>query len=164
MAGTWIDRERQLANGSQSWETISDRLENVSSIVEDTIQKSQSDITKYPRINGNGKSLSQLLANLNYYVQLLGEIHATTEALSTWAEKRYEIEKGLELHRLTGKEKMGVTQAGGAKYERVQEYLDTMVKCVALNKRVQNARSSARDTTEAVRSRIGQLRGQMRAS
>lgn len=162
MAGSWQSEERRLAAQPQTWETIRARLENVRPTVEDTIRKSQADIAKYPSYNGDGEGLSQLLANLNYYVQLLGEIHSTTEALRIWTDKRYEIEKGLELHRLT-QEKMGVTQAGGAKYERVQQYLDTMVTCGSIDKRTQNARSSARDTTEAIRSRIGQLRGQLRA-
>ena len=161
----WIAKERQLAAiRPQTWETIEQRYNNVLPQVEKTIPLSQADIDRYPRMNDNGEHLSQLLANLNYYVQLLGELHAVTEQLKTWTEKRYEAEKGIEKYRLVKTEKMAIGLADGAKYTHVTQYLDIMVMCDGLDKRVQNARSSARDTTEAIRSRIGQLRGQLRSS
>lgn len=160
----WITTERQLAAiRPQTWETITQRYENVLPKVNQTIPLSQADIDRYPKMNNNGEHLSQLLANLNYYVQLLGELHAVTEQLKAWTDKRYEAEKGLEKYRLI-KEKMAIGTAEGAKYEKVVTFLDIMVMCAGLDKRVVNARSSARDTTEAIRSRIGQLRGQLRSS
>ncbi len=161
----WITTERKLAAiRPQTWETIQARYDNVLPIVESTIPLSQADIDRYPRLNNNGEHLSQLLANLNYYVQLLGEIHAVTEQLKIWTDKRYEAEKGIEKYRLVKEEKIAIGLADGGKYTKVTEYLDIMVRCGGLDKRVQNARSSARDTTEAIRSRIGQLRGQLRSS
>ena len=148
----------------KSWEDAEKLLGELKPEVEQTITRSQADIGRYPKMNDNGEHLSQLLANLNWYVQKLGELHARAEALKTWTEKRYEIEKGLELDRLVKVEKMSASQAGGSKYVKVKEYLDPMVRASAMHLRVQNARSSARDTTEAIRSRIGQLRGQLRNS
>lgn len=161
----WITIERQLAAiRPQTWETIEKRFENIKPVVDSTIPLSQADIDRYPKYNGNGEHLSQLLANLNYYVQLLGELHAVTEQLKTWTDKRYEAEKGLEKYRLVKSEKMAIGTAEGAKYEKVVTFLDIMVMCDGVDKRVVNARSSARDTTEAIRSRIGQLRGQLRST
>ena len=161
----WLAIERQLAvTRPQTWEIIQQRYDNVAPMVEKTIPLSQSDIDRYPRLNDNGEHLSQLLANLNYYVQLLGELHSVTEQLKIWTDKRYEAEKGIEKYRLIKEEKLAVGTADGAKYTNITQYLDIMVMCDGLDKRVQNARSSARDTTEAIRSRIGQLRGQLRSS
>lgn len=160
----WIEIDRSLAAKPQTWEIIKQRFVNVKEVVDNTIPLSQADIARYPKLNNNGEALSQLLANLNYYVQLLGELHAVTEQLKIWTDKRYEIEKGLETVRLVKEEKKAVNYAQNAKYVKVQDYLDIMVRSAALDKRVQNARSSARDTTEAIRSRIGQLRGQLRSS
>ncbi len=147
-----------------SWEDAEVMVNKLKPTVDTTVDLSMKDIGRYPRMNDNGEHLSQLLANLNWYVQKLGDLHADAEGLKTWTEKRYEIEKGLELNRLIKVDKVGVTQAAGAKYEKVQQYLDIMVRAGVLHQRVQNARSSARDTTEAIRSRIGQLRGQQRSS
>lgn len=160
----WLAIERQLASiRPMTWEVIEQRVANVKPIAEKNISLSQADIERYPRDNNNGEFLSQLLANLNWYVQLLGEIHSVTEQLKLWTDKRYEAEKGLEKYRLI-QTKMAIGTAEGAKYEKVVSYLDIMVECAGLDKRVQNARSTARDTTEAIRSRIGQLRGQLRSS
>lgn len=169
MARNWVEvafeQERKLASKRpQTWDTISERHEIVLKLADYFIPLSQADIDRYPRINGDGEALSQLLANLNYYVQLLGEIHSATEQLKIWTDKRYEAEKGIEKYRLIKGESMAIGLADGGKYNKVVEFLDIMVVCEGLNKRVQNARSSARDTTEAIRSRIGQLRGQLRSS
>lgn len=162
MAEGWLTVERRLAAiRPQTWETIQQRLENALPTADTVIPLSQADIDRYPKLNGNGESLSQLLANLNYYVQLLGELHSVTEQLKLWTDKRYEAEKGIEKFRLIKEDKLAVGTADGAKYNSVVQYLDTMVQCAGLDKRVQNARSSARDTTEAIRSRIGQLRSQV---
>lgn len=169
MATNWVedafDQERKLRSiRPQTWDTIQQRYDNVVRLADHFIPLSQADIDRYPKFNGDGESLSQLLANLNYYVQLMGEIHSITEQLKIWTDKRYEAEKGIEKHRLVKGEKMAIGLADGAKYDHVVQYLDIMVTCDGLDKRVQNARSSARDTTEAIRSRIGQLRGQLRSS
>ncbi len=148
----------------RTWESVKKELADLSIRANKQIELSQKDIARYPHDNNNGEFLSQLLANLNHYVQVLGEIHAQTEQLKIWTDKRYDIEKGLEKYRLVKEEKMAIGTAEAAKYDKVQEYLDVMVDCAGLDKRVQNARSSARDTTEAIRSRIGQLRGQLRGA
>lgn len=160
---SWLQIERDLASViPQTWETITQRYDNVFPIINKTIEDSQSDIRKYPRMNGNGEQLAQLLANLNYYVEKLGELHAVTEALKTWTDKRYDIEKALAAVNVV-KSGKPTTYANNAKYEVAQNFLDKMVMAASLHLRVQNQRSSARDTTEALRSRIGQLRGQLRS-
>ncbi len=147
-----------------SWESAADMLAYWKPKVDDVIKLTSADIQRYPHVNDNAESLAQLLANLNYYVMKLGEIQPRLERLKTWTEKRYEIEKGLETVRIARDEKKSVTYASNAKYEKVQEFLDTMVNAGALHMRVQNARSSARDTTEAIRSRISQIKGSIRSS
>lgn len=146
-----------------TWELVEQKFAALKPLVDKTINDSKADIARYPQVNQNGESLAQLLANLNYYVEKLGEYHAKTERLKTWTEKRYDIEKALEKVQLVREKKMAIGLAEAAKYEKVQQYLDIMVNAGALHIRVQNARSSARDTTEAIRSRIGQLRGQQRS-
>lgn len=147
-----------------SWESVQKQLERLQPIVEQTIGLTAKDIQNYPFVNNNGEHLSQLLANLNYYVLKLGELQPQLERLKNWTEKRYEIEKGLETVRITRDEKKPVNYAQNAKYEKVQAFLDIMVTASALHMRVQNARSSARDTTEAIRSRISQIKGAIRSS
>lgn len=147
-----------------SWETVKNELDELEPVVANLVGLTSKDIFRYPRVNNNPEQLSQLLANLNYYVLNLGENQARLEQLKLWADKRYEIEKGLETVRLAREEKRAVNYAQNAKYERVQQFLDTMVNASALYMRVQNARSSARDTTEAIRSRISQIKGTIRSS
>lgn len=147
----------------ESWTDAEAKLKKLEPIVEEKVRLSAADIAKYPLMNDNGEHLSQLLANLNWYVQGLGELQPQAEAIKTWTEKFYEAEKGIEKTRLVKQEKMAIGLADGAKYQSVVQYIDIMVRAGALHMRVQNARSSARDTTEAIRSRIGQLRGQQRS-
>lgn len=146
-----------------NWETVRSEYERLKPIIEEAIRLSLNDIRRYPINNNNGETLSQLLANLNWSVQKLGELQPQIARLKGWTEGRYSIEKGLETVRIV-KSGKPVGYAGNAKYEKVQEFLDITVETDALHMRVQNARSSARDTTEAIRSRIGQLRGQIRSS
>lgn len=147
-----------------SWELAQKKLEELEPLVNQTVNLTAADIQKYPRMNDNGEHLSQLLANLNYYVLKLGELQPQLEQLKNWTDKRYEIEKGLETVRITREEKKAVNYAQSAKYEKVQQFLDIMVSASAMYMRVQNARSSARDTTEAIRSRISQIKGALRSS
>lgn len=140
------------------WTSAEKRLAALKAEAEENIKLSQADIGRYPKFNDDGQSLSQLLANLNWYVQRLGELHAQAESLQLWTSKRYDIEKGLEVMRIVRVDKKAVNFAENAKYQKIADFLDIMVEASALHKRVQNARSSARDTTEAIRSRIGQLR------
>lgn len=148
----------------QSWEEVRGKLNKLKPLVDKTVADCEKDMARYPKMNNNGEHLSQILANLNWYVMKLGNIHSETEALKVWTEKRFEIEKGIELDRLVKVEKVGVTQAAGTKYVHVQQFLDPVVRASAMHLKVQNARSTARDATEGIRSRIGQLRGQMRSS
>lgn len=147
-----------------SWDVVRERLNDREVMAQRWIGLAAADIKKYPHTHGNPEALAQLLANLNYYVLELGELQAETEQMKTWTEKRYEIEKGLEVVRLVRDEKKPVGFSDAAKYEKVQQFLDTMVSAGALHLRVQNARSSARDTTEAIRSRISQIKGALRSS
>ncbi len=147
----------------KTWDIAEARYNSVEKLVSHFVPLAQADIDLYPRNNNNGEGLSQLLANLNYYVGVLGEIHSITEELKIWTDKRYEVEKGMEKYRLVKEEKMAIGLADGGKYNKVGSYLDIMAACAGIDKRVQNARASARDTTEAIRSRIGQLRGQARS-
>lgn len=147
-----------------TWDIVDAKLAKLKPTVNETIKLTTEAIEMYPRYNDNGEHLSQLLANLNWYVLRLGELQPAAERLKNWTEKRYNIEKGLETVRITKEEKKAVNYAENAKYEKVQHFLDTMVEASVMHLRVQNARSSARDTTEAIRSRIGQLRGQQRSS
>lgn len=149
---------------SLSWESVREKIVELQPEVERVVGLTAADIQKYPHVNDNPESLSQLLANLNFYVLKLGELQPQLEQLKTWTEKRYEIEKGLEVVRLIRDEKKPVGYSDAAKYEKVQQFLDTMVTAGALHLRVQNARSSARDTTEAIRSRISQIKGSIRSS
>lgn len=141
-----------------TWDIVDKRLATLTKEADENIKLSQADIGRYPQFNNNGEDLSQLLANLNWYVQRLGEFHAQAEELQLWTAKRYDIEKGLEVMRIVREDGKAVNFAENAKYQKIADFLDIMVQTSALHKRVQNARSSARDTTEAIRSRIGQLR------
>lgn len=146
-----------------TWDIVRDKFATLKPLVDKNIALSSKDIGKYPTHNGDGEYLSQLLANLNWYVQKLGDLQSDTEQLKLWTEKRYDIEKGMAAVRIAESGK-AVTHANNAKYKEIQQFLDIMVDANVLHMRVQNARSSARDTTEAIRSRIGQLRGQLRSS
>lgn len=147
-----------------SWELVRETLGELEPTISKIISLTAADIQKYPHHNDDPEALSQILANLNYYVLKLGELQPRCERLKTWTDKRYEIEKGLETVRIIREEKKAANYAQSAKYESVQQYLDTMVSASALHMRVQNARSSARDTTEAIRSRISQIKGAVRSS
>ena len=147
-----------------TWESVAKQLTALKTPIEQLIALTLADIERYPKMNENGEHLAQLLANLNYYVMQLGECQPKYKRLDIWCEKRYEIEKGLETVRIHRDENKAVNYAQNAKYEKIQNFLDTMVEASAMHMRVQNARSSARDTTEAIRSRIGQLRGAQRSN
>lgn len=146
------------------WEFVAKELELLKGPAEELIANTLADIKRYPHHNNDGESLSQLLANLNYYVMQLGELQPRVRKLDLWCDKRYEIEKALETVRIHKEENKAVNYAQNAKYIKVQDFLDLVVQSSALHMRVQNARSSARDTTEAIRSRIGQLRGAQRSN
>lgn len=156
-----------MAAGSQSYESWDEVRSDFALVAPDADKKialTREDIKRWPRFIHDGESLAQLLANLNFYVMELGEIHAKTERMSNWTKEQFAAEKGIELARIVNAEKKSATYAAGAKYEKVQQFIGTMVEASALHLRVQNCRSSARDTTEAIRSRIGQLRGAIRSS
>lgn len=147
-----------------SWESVKAELERLEPVVNQTITLALKDIESYPHYNNNEEFLSQLLANLNWYVMQLGEYHAELEQLKIWSDKRYEIEKGLETVRIVREDGKPVNYANNAKYGKVKEFLDIMVTSSALCLRVQNARSSARGTNEAIRTRISLIKGAQRSS
>lgn len=147
-----------------SWELAKNEIEKLEPDVAETIKLTSRDIASYPHYNNNEEHLSQLLANLNWYVLRLGEFQAQLEQLKIWTERRYEIEKGLETVRIVRDENKPFNYATAAKYERVKGFLDTMVTAGALCMRVQNARSSARGTNEAIRTRISLIKGAQRST
>jgi hypothetical protein len=147
-----------------SWELVQAEIARLEPTVNTTLGLVRKDIESYPHYNNNEEFLSQLLANLNWYVLQLGDLHAELEPLKIWTDKRYEIEKGLETVRIVRDERKPVNYANNAKYEAVKLFLDTMVTAGALCMRVQNARSSARGTNEAIRTRISLIKGAQRSS
>lgn len=146
-----------------SWEVCKDRIATWAAEAEPHLNKAAEYIQRYRVVNDSGEQLSQLLAELNFRVLHLGDLQAKVKRIELWTDKRYEIEKALAAVTLL-REKKPATYAKEAKYETVQEFLDIMVDASALHMRLQNGRSSARDTTEAIRSRISQLKGDQRSS
>lgn len=146
-----------------SWARVKELLEKWQPKVVDKITGAAADVNKYPYALNNEETLAQLLANLNFFAVSLGEWQARYKRLDLWCDKRYEIEKGLETVRIV-KEGKATNYAQSAKYEKVQEYLDIMVNASAMHMRVQNARAASRDTAEAIRSRISQIKGARRSS
>lgn len=146
-----------------SWELCSKRIADWQPGAEEHLQASAKYIQMYRVTNDDGEKLSQILAELNYRVMMLGDLQARFKRIELWTSHRYEIEKALSAVTLL-RDKKPATYAKEAKYETVQQYLDTMVDASAMHMRLQNGRSSARDTTEAIRSRISQIKGALRSS
>jgi len=145
-----------------SWELCKQRVADWSAEVEEHLNVTAKYIQMYRVTNDDGEKLSQILAELNYRVMRLGDFQAKYKRLQLWTSGRYEIEKGLAALALL-KEKKPATYAKEAKYETVEKFLDIMVDADAMHMRLQNGRSSARDTTEAIRSRISQIKGAIRS-
>lgn len=146
-----------------SWELCKQRMAEWAADVEEQLNFAAKYIQLYRASNDDGEKLSQLLAELNYRVMRLGDYQAKYKRLALWTDKRYEMEKALAALKLL-KQKNPATYAKEAKYESVGQYLDIMVDADAMHMRLQNGRSSARDTTEAIRSRISQIKGAIRSS
>lgn len=146
-----------------SWELCKQRMDDWRSDVEEQLNFTAKYIQLYRSSNDDGEKLSQLLAELNYRVMRLGDYQAKYKRLASWTDKRYEMEKALAALKLL-KEKKPASYAKEAKYETMQDFLDIMVDADAMHMRLQNGRSSARDTTEAIRSRISQIKGAIRSS
>lgn len=146
------------------WDEVKAELDEWEPKAIQSINEAVKHINSYSRYNDNPQMLSQVLSALNYQVMVLGDLQSRYKKMQLWTEKRYEIEKGLEKSRIVNEENKSAAFADGAKYNKVQDYLDTMVQAAAMFMRVQNARSSARDTTEAIRSRISQLKDNLRGA
>lgn len=146
-----------------TWEICRERIDSAQKECETHLNVAAKYIQMYRASNEDGEKLSQILAELNFRVLKLGDLQAKFKRLELWTDKRYELEKGLAAVKLL-KEKKPATYAKEAKYETVEPFLDIMVDASAMHMRLQNGRSSARDTTEAIRSRISQIKGALRSS
>lgn len=145
-----------------SWEVCRQRIDEAQAEAEEHLNIAARYIQMYRTANDDGEKLSQILAELNFRVLRLGDLQAKFKRLELWTDRRYELEKGLAAVKLL-REKKPATFAKEAKYESVEQYLDIMVDASAMHMRLQNGRSSARDTTEAIRSRISQIKGAIRS-
>lgn len=146
-----------------TWELCRTRIDEWSLEVEEHLNITANQIQLYRTTGDNMERLVQILSELNYRVMRLGDFQAKYRRLELWTTKRYDIEKGLAAVQFL-RDKKPATFAKEAKYEVVQAFLDTMVDASAMHMRVQNGRSSARDTTEAIRSQISVIKGAIRSS
>lgn len=113
---------------------------------------------------GNDEVLAEILSKVNACTFELGERQSDAKQVYTWTDKRWEMEKGLNTVRLFKEGKASsISAAKEMKYEGIEEYLDTVAEADALHLRIQNARSSCRDTAEAIRSRISQIKQSVRS-
>lgn len=148
-----------------NWQTVSARLDELLPKAEMLIERTSQWIKKYRGSNHHQENLSIILSELNGLVFELGELQSRYERMKNWTDKRYEIEKAVEAVKIMRDGKAG-NYAKEAKYENIdkQDYLQAVVDSSAMHMRIQNARSSARDTTEGIRSRISTLKGSMRSA
>lgn len=148
-----------------TWEDARTILDEALPQAETAIQKMKFYGDQYPAQNSNPEGLAKLLSQLNVCVIELGELQPILERVKNWSERKYEIEKGLEAMRIIRSNK-SAAYAKEAKYEKMDDkgYVSVIVDASAMHMRVQNARSSARDNTEAMRSRISQIKGSIRSS
>jgi len=148
-----------------SWQDVTKILAETVPVAERAIKQTVFYVKQYPGLNDNPEGLSTLLARLNVCVAELGELQPIMERVKNWTDRRYEIEKSLAAMRVieTGK---AANYAKEAKYEALvkQDFLSKVVDSSSMYLRLQNARSTARDTTEALRSRISQIKGAQRSS
>lgn len=146
------------------WQVVRSRIDELAPKTEKLIERTSGWIKKYRSSNHHQEALSTILHELNILVFELGELQARYERLKNWTDKRYEIEKAIEAVKIIRTGKAG-NYAKEAKYEEIekQDYLQAVVDSSAMHMRIQNARSSARDTTEGIRSRISTLKGSMRS-
>lgn len=147
-----------------TWELARERIESVKDKCEEHLQIVAKQIQMYRTANDDGERLAQLLADLNYHVMILGDYQAGMKRLELWTTHRYAMEKAFsKLRLLRSEKKVSAAYAEEAKYEGLESFLDIMVDASAMHMRLQNGRSSARDTTEAIRSRISQIKGALRS-
>lgn len=144
-----------------TWEVCRKKIDEWSKDVEEHLNKTAQFIQLY-RQTDDGEKLNQILSELNYRSMCLGDYQAKYKRLELWTDRRYDIEKGIETVRIVREEKKAVNFAQVAKNEHIQKFLSTLVDAAAMHMRVQNARSSARDTTDAIRQRISQLKYDVR--
>lgn len=147
-----------------NWDDARSILDEVMPKAETEIEKTIHWLRQYPAQNGNPEGLSTLLSQLNVCVLELGELQSQIERVKNWTDRRWEMEKGLEAVKIMRDK--SAAYAKEAKYVPIDErnYLQAVVDSSAMHLRLQNARSSARDTTEAIRSRISQIKGAIRSS
>lgn len=146
-----------------SWDLCRSRIDELGAEAEPHLNVIAKYIQMYRGQIDNEDQLAQILAELNYRVLETGDLQAKVRRIDLWTDKRYEMEKSFAALKVI-REGKAVNYAKEAKYEGLEKWLDTMVDASALHLRLQNGRSSARDTTEAIRSRISQLKGAQRSS
>jgi hypothetical protein len=113
----------------------------------------------YQKYLSNEEMLADILSKVNACTFKLGEYQAQIKRVFAWTEKRWEMEKGLNTVALyRDKKATSISAAKEMKYEGIEHLLDPVAEADALHLRIQNARSSNRDTAEAIRSRISQIK------
>lgn len=148
-----------------TWDSVEAKLEELQPETDEAIRKVDIEVSRWAHYKDDPENLAQILANVNYYAIELGKLYATYEKLQLWATKRYDIEKGMAAVRgiRSGK---SATHAEATKYAdpNIHRALDIMAEAVSRYRLVQNQRATARDSAEGIRSRIGQLRNEIRSS
>lgn len=140
-----------------TWNYCREKIDTWSKEAETNLNITVKYIQMYRDNLDSGETLARVLSELNYRVLRLGDLQAKYKRLELWADKRYELEKGLAAVELIRNGK-SAAYAKEAKYENLHEYLDIVVDASAMHMRLQNGRSSARDTTDAIRSRLSQIK------
>lgn len=148
-----------------TWELVRIRLDELLPQAETLIDRTSKWIFKYRENNHDQEKLSTILAELNKLVFQLGELQSRYERLKNWTDKRYELEKAISAVKIIRSGK-AANYAKEAKYEEIEknDYMESTVDASAMHMRLQNARSSARDNTEGIRSRISTIKGSMRSA
>ena len=146
-----------------NWDLAEAQYEEYLEISGPLIEQTRHWVRQYPAQLNSEEGLHSLLAQLNRLVLDLGELQADAAKLKQWTDTQYDIEKSKHFIALV-KDGKAVTYANGAKYDINEGILQLTVGCASLHLRVQNARASARDTTEGIRSRISTIKGSIRSS
>lgn len=146
-----------------NWDLVQQKFEEYSAKAEPLIDQTRHWVKQYPAQLQSEEGLHSLLAQLNVLVLDLGELQSDAAKIKQWTDTQYDIEKSRHFIELVNSKKP-VSYANGAKYLGAEEYLQLTVACASLHLRLQNARASARDTTEGIRSRISTIKGSIRST
>lgn len=146
-----------------NWDLVQQKFDEYSAKAEPLIDQARHWVKQYPAQLQSEEGLHSLLAQLNVIVLDLGELQSDAARIKQWTDTQYDIEKSKEFIKLV-KGGKPVTYANGAKYVGAEEHLNLTVNSASLHLRLQNARASARDTTEGIRSRISTIKGSIRST